>query len=257
MTLPLNASLAALSGDTGVDAFVWPAGFTLAIEASTAHGSLALFRSKVLVDHEQVQTGTAGNDVLFSAIEAMLLRHDIRARSISAIVCGSGPGSFTSLRIAAATAKGLSHGAQIPLFSVSSLILATGKLRLGNYLLHADALRDERYALPVLIDNDGYAHEAGSAVRGTLADIAKLPGLPVDATLVNLSRGELHSAHEASAHEASAHEASAPEAAALLGVHPSFIVGPVNLSTWEPAYGRLAEAQVKWEAAHGTSLAQG
>ena len=27
-----------------------------------------------------------------------------------------------------------------------------------------------------------------------------------------------------------------------------------DLAAWEPAYGRLAEAQVKWEAAHGRSL---
>jgi hypothetical protein len=31
--------------------------------------------------------------------------------------------------------------------------------------------------------------------------------------------------------------------------------GPVNLEAWEPDYGRLAEAQVRWEAAHGRRLA--
>ena len=29
---------------------------------------------------------------------------------------------------------------------------------------------------------------------------------------------------------------------------------PVELTTWEPEYGRKAEAQVKWEAAHGREL---
>src|SRR6185295_9295071 len=29
---------------------------------------------------------------------------------------------------------------------------------------------------------------------------------------------------------------------------------PVDLAGWEPMYGRLAEAQVKWEAAHGKAL---
>jgi tRNA threonylcarbamoyladenosine biosynthesis protein TsaB len=29
---------------------------------------------------------------------------------------------------------------------------------------------------------------------------------------------------------------------------------PADLASWEPSYGRLAEAQVKWEAAHGRSL---
>jgi tRNA threonylcarbamoyladenosine biosynthesis protein TsaB len=29
---------------------------------------------------------------------------------------------------------------------------------------------------------------------------------------------------------------------------------PCDLDSWEPVYGRLAEAQVKWEAAHGRPL---
>ena len=33
--------------------------------------------------------------------------------------------------------------------------------------------------------------------------------------------------------------------------------GPVPIATWEPDYGRLAEAQVKWEAAHGRPLGAG
>jgi tRNA threonylcarbamoyladenosine biosynthesis protein TsaB len=30
--------------------------------------------------------------------------------------------------------------------------------------------------------------------------------------------------------------------------------GPVDLGSWEPSYGRLAEAQVKWETQHGRPL---
>jgi len=30
--------------------------------------------------------------------------------------------------------------------------------------------------------------------------------------------------------------------------------GPIAIETWEPDYGRLAEAQVRWEAAHGRPL---
>ena len=33
--------------------------------------------------------------------------------------------------------------------------------------------------------------------------------------------------------------------------------GPVPIDTWEPDYGRLAEAQVRWEAAHGKALGVG
>jgi hypothetical protein len=33
--------------------------------------------------------------------------------------------------------------------------------------------------------------------------------------------------------------------------------GVADLASWEPSYGRLAEAQVKWEAEHGRPLARG
>jgi len=33
--------------------------------------------------------------------------------------------------------------------------------------------------------------------------------------------------------------------------------GPVDIGSWEPSYGRLAEAQVRWEAAHGKPLSAG
>jgi len=33
--------------------------------------------------------------------------------------------------------------------------------------------------------------------------------------------------------------------------------GPVDVGRWEPSYGRLAEAQVRWESAHGRPLSAG
>ncbi len=40
---------------------------------------------------------------------------------------------------------------------------------------------------------------------------------------------------------------------ARLRVHAA-LAAPVDLASWEPNYGRLAEAQVRWEAAHGRAL---
>jgi tRNA threonylcarbamoyladenosine biosynthesis protein TsaB len=47
-----------------------------------------------------------------------------------------------------------------------------------------------------------------------------------------------------------------PHARGVAALLPALIAtGPVNLEAWEPDYGRLAEAQVRWEAAHGRPLA--
>jgi hypothetical protein len=46
-----------------------------------------------------------------------------------------------------------------------------------------------------------------------------------------------------------------PRAAAVLPILGRVLQsGPVALDAWEPDYGRLAEAQVRWEAQHGRPL---
>jgi len=48
---------------------------------------------------------------------------------------------------------------------------------------------------------------------------------------------------------------AAPRAAAVTRLEALIAAtGPVDIDRWEPAYGRLAEAQVKWETAHGRPL---
>ncbi|HEX4933917.1 MAG TPA: hypothetical protein VFV33_12095, partial [Gemmatimonadaceae bacterium] len=45
-----------------------------------------------------------------------------------------------------------------------------------------------------------------------------------------------------------------PEARHVVGLAPGTLLHAVDLAAWEPEYGRLAEAQVKWEQAHGRAL---
>ena len=48
-----------------------------------------------------------------------------------------------------------------------------------------------------------------------------------------------------------------PRAAALPHVAGWQRLEPIELETWEPEYGRLAEAQVVWERSHGHALPVG
>ena len=48
-----------------------------------------------------------------------------------------------------------------------------------------------------------------------------------------------------------------PHARGVARLEGSGLLEAVSLEAWEPDYGRLAEAQVKWEAAHGRPLAAG
>ncbi len=59
--------------------------------------------------------------LLLSNIDKLLKEADISVKDLDLIVCGKGPGSFTGLRIALATAKGISFGTETPVVSISGL----------------------------------------------------------------------------------------------------------------------------------------
>lgn len=190
--------------------------------------------------------GVTRDDTLFPAVQALLVDAGIEARALRAVVCGAGPGSFTSLRIAGSLAKGLVFAGDGRLFAVSSLMLAAATVeRAGRYVVHSDALRGERFALDVAIDADGFAR-AESAVRRV--SFAALVEIGLDRTrlaVLSSPEPELES------------RIVLPDAAAVVRCVDWIAEGEVSLDRWEPDYGRLAEAQVKWEEAHGRALADG
>lgn len=214
----------------------------LTIEASTPEGSVALFRDHALLHRRDVPMGVTRDDGLFPAVQHVLEYSQLSPSDISAIVCGDGPGSFTSLRIAGALAKGLAHATGAPLFAVSSLVLAAATYgKAGEYLVHSDALRNERYTAIVRVNDAGQASWNGDTVRVPAGRISVLAG----------SR-DILAVHHAADNDGST--VVIPDAAALWRVANWESSNAVSLHDWEPQYGRLAEAQVKWEAVHHMPL---
>ena len=120
----------------------------LAIETSTMTGSVALGQDgrvlgEVVIPQEQKQ-----NEALLPAIDQLLTDQRAERRAISAIVIGGGPGSFTGLRIAAATAKGMVHALRIPFYAYSGLLAAAFDVSDQQPKVCAlfDARRDEVYS---------------------------------------------------------------------------------------------------------------
>jgi tRNA threonylcarbamoyladenosine biosynthesis protein TsaB len=58
---------------------------------------------------------------MLPAIGSVLSEAAVRRNALSGVLVGAGPGSFTGVRIAAATAKGLAHALDLPLWAFSSL----------------------------------------------------------------------------------------------------------------------------------------
>ena len=215
---------------------------TLALDASTYIGSVAVLRDGAVIAESAAAMRGEDEERLMPAVIATLADAGCTAAEVQRVVCGAGPGSFTSLRIAGAIAKGIAFGNDVPLFAVSSLALIVAgyrpSLKAGRYLALLDAMRAERYASLFDVSVDGSVRELDSLGRIADADVA--------ATCERLGANAIGPRESLEA---------APHARGVASLLGSVIVsGPVSLDHWEPAYGRLAEAQVKWEAAHGRAL---
>jgi tRNA threonylcarbamoyladenosine biosynthesis protein TsaB len=218
-------------------------GLSLALDGSTYAGSVALLRENVVIAEKQLadveKPGRSGREELFMPMVADCLRDgQVAPLDLDRVICGAGPGSFTSLRIAASIAKGIAVGASIPLLSVSSLALIVADAgKEGRWMAVLPAMRGEVYAAlfemkdGVLLEIAGPRIIAEIEVRKEAADAEALLVGPA------VVRGQN------------------PHARAVSSMLESIVSGgECDIDTWEPQYGRLAEAQVKWEAAHGRKL---
>jgi tRNA threonylcarbamoyladenosine biosynthesis protein TsaB len=212
---------------------------TLALEAATSTGSVAVLRDGELLASREVAMRSGADETLLPAIDAALAEARATTRDLARIVCGAGPGSFTSLRVAASLAKGIAFAQSIPLIAVPSLALiaADASLADGPYIAVLDALRDEMYAGAYARDGD------------TVTELAPIRLMPRD----EIEReAESWRAQVVGPEE---RPRTPPRAENIIRLRSWLDREPVSLAAWEPDYGRLAEAQVKWERAHGRPLA--
>lgn len=210
----------------------------LVLDAAGATASAAVFVDGACRAAGRAAMRNRERETLLPMVLDVLREAAVRPGDLTGVVVGEGPGAFTSLRIAAATAKGLVHGTAATLSAVPSLVLlaaSVGDAAPGTRrLVVTDALRGERYLQGVERGPQGWVALGPVLVRpaASMADeAARWRADPLDAVALGLD----------------------PDAAAWGRVAPGGTV-PVSLATWEPRYGRLAEAQVKWETAAGQAL---
>lgn len=219
---------------------------TLAIDASTYTGDVAVLDDGRTLAEERTAMKDAEHERLMPAVASVLEQAGKTVQELGRVVCGAGPGSFTSLRIAGSIAKGIAAGAGIPLYAVPSMALIVGgtSLGMGRYLAAVDALRGEFYV--------GLYHRSAS---GEVLELERARLVPAD-TIDALARE--YDARVVSPSALPDAIAASPRASAVTRLNGWLdATGPVDLASWEPQYGRLAEAQVKWEAAHGRPLPAG
>ncbi len=214
-------------------------GLTLAIDGSTYAGSVAVIRDVTVIAAAELPDsdtpGKGGRDEkFFPMVVHALDAAGVKPFQLDRVICGSGPGSFTSLRVAASIAKGIAVGSNREMFTVSSLMLMIAEMEPGKYVATLPAMRGEVFAGVFEVSANAVSAQGAPA----LVAAADLEALATSADAMLVSR--------------------APHARAVARIlAPVISSGPCDIDTWEPLYGRLAEAQVKWEAAHGRPLSAG
>lgn len=92
----------------------------LALDSTALVASVALCEDERLVAEFTVNTGHTHSETLLPMVEAALKVANKEIADVDLFVCTAGPGSFTGVRIGAATVKGLAFGQNKPCVGVST-----------------------------------------------------------------------------------------------------------------------------------------
>lgn len=109
----------------------------LAIESSTARGSLALTDDGKVIVEEGFYSERGHNTAIFGPLERIL---EGNREGIGRIVVGTGPGSYSGVRVGIAVANALGLTFKIPVVGIPSL-LAPAALEAADYSVIGDARR--------------------------------------------------------------------------------------------------------------------
>ena len=119
----------------------------LGIDTSSKNCSLALWHgAQLLGSFDQVSEDFLHAEILHQEIEKLLKSSGLQFSDLRSVVVGSGPGSYTGLRIGVAAAKGLAMALNIPLFAVSGMQMMLSQNTIdfqGDVLVVMDARRNE------------------------------------------------------------------------------------------------------------------
>ena len=217
----------------------------LAFDTSNRALSLAVLEDKDLLEQVTLNIKKNHSITLMPAIDFLMNSLDLKPADLDRIAVAQGPGSYTGLRIAVATAKTLAHTLKIELVGVSSLLALVPEQVEGLVIPIVDARRNNVYA--------GF-YQSGQAMRpeahlplAEVLDIVSAANQPV--TFV----GE-------TATFAEQIEAALPQAALQPTLPDAAAIGRLGLDLpaqsihdFVPNYLKRVEAEENWLKTHQKS----
>lgn len=190
----------------------------LHLETATKVCSVALSRNGEQIAIKEIEEeGYSHGENLTLLIQEIIQDAGLTMKDLDAVSVASGPGSYTGLRIGAATAKGLCYALDIPLIAVDALTslceLARSKHPNRNLCALIDARRMEVFSLiqnekgetlkdisADILDEESYAEFAPFVYFGDgaakLDELWNNRGLQVDLSIKSSASGQVRLAFE-------------------------------------------------------------
>ncbi len=107
----------------------------LSIDTSAIVASAALCENDTVLGEYTINNGNTHSETLLPMIESILGFFDMTAADVDLFAVSAGPGSFTGVRIGAATLKGLAFASGKPCVEVSTLHALAENLRMQKGLI--------------------------------------------------------------------------------------------------------------------------
>lgn len=220
----------------------------LAIDTSTTHGSIALLRDEVCLEERTLQLGQAHGQTLIPAIRDLFADHRLQVSDCELVAVGTGPGSFTGLRVGIVCAKTWAYSTSCKLVGVSTFeaIATHASADVQTLDVIADAQREDLFVQSFQHGEAGWTASDGVRVVTITRWIEQLterttvigPGLSKVSTLIPNNVRQLSA------------ESSLPLAAStgLLGVRAGSAGRYSDPWTLEPLYLRRSAAEDTWDA---------
>lgn len=232
----------------------------LAIETSSLVSSIAIEHDHILLGELTVQSGLTHSEQLVPHIQLLCEQVGIIPRQLDGIIVSIGPGSFTGLRIGMATAKSLAYALKKPLYGVMTMDGLAYNLLYTNQLISVVIDGQKKHVYEGL-----YRYEKGTLhciqspilkVASDVIDTYKDKNISVICIGDGIRRIQPFLSDDTPMITIAPNSIQIPRASSL------FLAAKTRIDahdsddpmTMLPFYIKRSEAEVLWEAKHGTIL---
>lgn len=216
-----------------------------AFDTSSKALTLAILEDETLLAQMTLNIKKNHSITLMPAIDFLMNSLDMKPTDLDRIVVAQGPGSYTGLRMAVATAKTLAHTLKIELVGVSSLLALVPEQAEGLVIPIVDARRNNVYA--------GF-YRSGQAVRPEahlpLAEVLEIAGV-ADQPVTFVGETAVFAEQIEAALPGVSVQPTLPDAAAIgrLGLD----LPAQSIHDFVPNYLKRVEAEENWLKTHQES----